>query len=290
MKPAYLILVAVLALGGAAPGAADTAGGPPEGLLRIYAAFSGASALDAWNDAAPDNYQFLGFGFSAEYGVLPWASLAVQWQPGVLLSAYSFRGPSGSLSDIRGFFRFGLLGEQALIKQDGLRLALLAGAAVPLPSLPDTGWEPGIRLWGALAGFSFDYLPLPLFQVNLSTTACYYPKQISGNPAFSRQSVDHPLDLRIELEPRFNFLLPRGIVLTLPAVYEFSPRSHVRGQALEDERHGLSLGLGYTIAIQDVSLPFEVGMKFLAPLYGVSGSRVQRIELTGKIDIPVGVR
>ena len=95
-----------------APLQADTAAGPGDGVLRTSAALSAASALDAWNDgAAAENFQSLAAGFSAEYGVLPWASLAASWNPGALISAYSFTGGSeGVLSDLRFSIRFALLG------------------------------------------------------------------------------------------------------------------------------------------------------------------------------------
>jgi hypothetical protein len=282
MKPVCLFFILAAALIPAAPLRADTAGGPPEGVLRTAASFSAASALDSWNDAAPDNYQFLGFGFSAEYGVLPWASLAVHWLPGALVSAYSFRGGSeGSFSDLRFSARFSLVNAQLI------RLDLSTGLSAPVPSEAGTAWEPGLRLWGASAGFSLDFLPLPFFQLNLAAAATYYPVQATDNPAFSRLAASHPLDFRAELEPRFNFLFPRGVVVTLPAVYEFSPRSSVRGRPLDDERHGLSLGLGGAMAVRDAPLPFEVGMKFLLPLYGLSGPRVHRAEFTARMDIPL---
>jgi hypothetical protein len=290
-KPRFRITVPQAALLAAAlllraPLSADTAEAPPQGVLRIDTALSAASALDAWG-AATENLQFIALGLGAEYGVLPWASLAVLWQPGALLAAYSPAVPAGSLSDLRFSLRFGLLGERALVKFNVLRLAVLAGLKAPLPSGGDTVWEPDTRLWGALAGFSLDYLPFRSFQVNLSGATLFNPEQATGNPAFSDQTVFHPLDIRCELEPRLNFLSPTSVVLTLPLVYEYSLPSRVRDRVVDDEQHSLSLGLGYTLAIRDFSLPFDVGMKFLAPVYGVNRPRFWRTELAVKLEIPL---
>ncbi|MDR1240102.1 MAG: hypothetical protein LBK27_08300, partial [Treponema sp.] len=63
--------------------------------------------------------------------------------------------------------------------------------------------------------------------------------------------------------------------------------STIREQAAGDGRHFLYLGLGYTIAVRDVSLPFEVRTRFLAPVFGTNQHLFQRVEISGKVEIPV---
>jgi hypothetical protein len=275
-------LLAVLTLA-AAHARADTAEGPPEGTLWTHPGFSAAFLPE--NDAGV--FHYLGLGLGAEYGVLPWASFAFNWRPGVLLWADTSEGPVGRVSDIAFRIRTGILGERALIKHPFFRLAFLAGINSPLPSGRDTLWEPGSRLWGALLGASFDYIPLPLFQVNFSASAALNPEQITANPAFARQFVSHPLDLRFELEPRFTYPVPNGVTVTLPLRYEMSAESKVRGVPLGDEGHVLSLGLGCAALIRKVPLPFEAGVKFLTPLYRVHRPNLMHLELYGKIEIPI---
>jgi hypothetical protein len=138
-----------------------------------------------------------------------------------------------------------------------------------------------------LSGLSLDFIPHQFFQLNAAASAALYPEQASDNPAFSRLAVSHPLDLSASLEPKFTYLTPSGIVLSLPVVYGYSAESSVRGRPLGDEQHLLSMGLGYTMAVNDVPLPFEVALRFLAPLYSTTGPRLQRLEFTGKMAIPV---
>jgi hypothetical protein len=264
-----------------APLPADTAEGPPEGVLWT------SLVISAPVEPNSGILDFLALGFDAEYGILPWASLDVNWRPGYLLSGYQSPDPAGSFSDFRLFFRFGLLGDRGLIRVKPLRLALIAGVDIPFPSEDQSLQEPDLHLWGLRGGLSLDYIPHPFFQVNLSGFASYYPEQASDNPAFLYQAVSHPLEIRAEAEPRFNYLVPSGLILTLPVVYEYSAESSVRGQALDDEGHLLSVGFGYTIAVHDPPLPFEVGVRYLVPVYDINRSRRQRLELTGKVMIPL---
>ncbi|MDR2159221.1 MAG: hypothetical protein LBP23_04030 [Treponema sp.] len=280
IRPAAVLAVLLLA---AAPLHPDTAEGPPEGALWVHAGISFVFTPDregVLHDAA--------LSLGAEYGVLPWASFSAHWRPGIILWADNSGGPAGRVSDIAFSIRTGLLGEGALITHSFLRLALLAGVNTPLPSGRDTVREPGPRLWGALLGVSFDYIPLSLFQVNFSAAAALNPEQASTNPAFRRGFVRHPLDLRLELEPRFAYPVPNGVIVTLPLRYEMSVESKVRGVSLGDEGHVLSLGLGCAALIRSVPLPFEAGVKFLAPLYRANRpDLIMHLELYGKIELPV---
>jgi hypothetical protein len=285
--PAFLLAALFFA---AMPLPADTAEGPPEGVLWTQTALSAEIALDRWDSGgrlANGNIQFVALGFGLEYGVLPWASLSAQWQPGVLLTSYTSSGPAGNASDFQFGLRLGLLGERAFIKLDFLRLALIAGVKSPLPSGEDAVWEPDLHLWGVKLGASLDYIPVDWFQLNCSGTVFLNPEQASNNAAFSRQTVNHPMDMTFELEPRFGLLSPNGVIFSLPIVYEFSPESEIRGNALGDERHFLHLGLGYTIAIRDTTLPFEVNTRLFVPLAGTNQLRLQRVEISGKIAIPI---
>jgi hypothetical protein len=283
----HLAAVLVTTLLFVSPLSADTAESPPEGVLWTSLVLSSTDAPISGDAVSSGSLDFLALGIGAEYGVLPWASLAADWRPGFLLSSHSSLGSTGSFSDFRLSLRLALLGSQALIRVNPFRLALIAGVTVPLPSADTGAWEPDLHLWGIRGGFSFDYIPHDLFQVNLAAVAVYYPEQASDNPAFSRQGVSHPLELRAELEPRLTYLTPSGVILALPLVYEYSAESTVRGQPLDDEGHLLSLGVGYTIAIRDIALPVEIGLRYLTPVYDVNHSRLQRLEFVVKTAIPL---
>jgi hypothetical protein len=284
---ALFSLLFALSLLAASPLRAESAEGPPEGVLWSSLSFSAAAAPDSGSSASPGNTDFAALGFGLEYGVLPWFSLSADWQPGFIISGYSSAGSAGSFSDLSFAFRFSLLGEQGLLKFKPLRLSLSAGLDVPLPSASDSAWEPDAHLWGALGQLSFDYLPSSFFQLSGSASVTFNPEQASDNPAFSRQAVFHPLDVRAELEPWFCYLNPGGVIFSFPVVYEFSQESSVREEGLGDGGHLLSMGFGYTIAMREFALPFEASLKFLAPLYGVNRSLFQRVELTGKVAIPL---
>jgi hypothetical protein len=282
-----LILLTLLILLAAPSLQAHSAETPPEGVLWTSLSLSAAAAPDTEGTIPPGPLQFSALGFALDYGVLPWASLSALWRPGVLLSAYTSQGPAGSVSDLRFALRLSLLGRQGLIRFNPLRLVLSAGVTAPLPSDPDSAWEPDTHLWAITGGLSLDFIPHQLFQLNGLVSASFFPEQASDNPAFFRQAVSHPLDLSVELEPKLTFLSPGGVILSFPLVYEFSAESSIRGLPLGDEQQLLSLGLGFAFAIREAALPFDLGLRFLAPFYHKNSPRLQRLELTGKIAIPL---
>jgi hypothetical protein len=282
-----VFFAAVLLLAAPAAGA-DTAERPSEGALWTGAGLSAAAGQSGWGVSGP--LQHIGLGFELEYGLIPWASVQAQWRPAVLLSGYSRSGSTGHLGDVQIGARFGILGEKdSLISLGFLRLTFAAGLKAPLPPGTGTAWEPDTHLWGAKVGLSCDYLAAPWFHLNLGAAALLSPEQASQNPNFTPRlrSVEHPLDLSIELEPRFRVLNPSGVIFSLPLVYEYSAETRIRETALGDGRHFLSLGIGYTMVIRNAALPFEVGMRCFMPLYGVNQIRLQRMEFTGKIEIPL---
>jgi hypothetical protein len=281
------LFAAVLFLCTAAFLSAETAETPPEGALWASAAFSAGAAPNSPSPTSPGNTDFLALGFAFEYGVLPWMSLSADWKPGVLISGYSAKGPAGSFSDFSFAFRLGLLGERALIKTRPFRLALTAGVKAPLPSADDGAWEPDAHLWSAQTAFSFDYLPLSIFQVNLSLSALLSPRQASDNPAFLRREVLHPLDLAVSLEPRFTFLNPDGVIVSIPLVYEYFAESSVRDKGLGDGGRLFSVGAGYVMALRKFPFPADVGLRFLFPAHSVNRPWSHRIELTVKVEIPI---
>jgi hypothetical protein len=267
---------------------AGTAERPSEGALWTGLGLSAAAGQGGWGVSGP--LQYAGLGFNLEYGIIPWASLRFQWRPGVLLSGYRGAGSTGRTGDLRAGARFGILGEKdSLIGLDFLRLVFTAGLKAPLGPGANTVWEPDSHLWGAQMGLSCDYLVSPLFHLNLEALALLNPEQASRNPNFTPRmaSVKHPLDLSLELEPRFRVLSPNGVIFSLPLVYEYAAETEVRGAGLGDGRHFLSLGFAYTIVVRDAALPFEAGLRCFVPLYGANQIRLQRVELTGRLEIPL---
>jgi hypothetical protein len=272
---------------------AETAEGPEEGVLWTRLDIAAATGHDGW-DAEGESFpedtfslNYLALGANLEYGVTPWASLYARWQPGYLYSVVIGEGDAGRMGDIQVGLRVGLLGERGLIKLGFLRLALLAGVKFPLPSGDDTVWEPDQRLWGADFGLSFDYIPCSWFQVNLSGDVLLNPEQISDNPAFNRQGVNHFMDTTFSVEPRFNILNPNGLMFGLPVVYEYSPESKHEGEGMGDERRFLWAGCSYTLLMRTISWPFEVSVQYLVPIDGMNQIKLQRLTLSGKVAIPI---
>jgi hypothetical protein len=285
-----VLLLVCLLLFAVSPLAAETAEGPAQGTLWARLNVSALTGHGGW-DAAGERIDgevlnYLAFGADLEYGVTPWVSLFGRWEPGYLHSAVAGAGEAGTMGDLRFGLRLGVAGERALIKTGFLRVAVLAGVKMPLPSGEDTAWEPGTRLWGAGFGLSVDYIPLPWLQVNLSGDVLVNPEQISDNPAYGRRGVDHALDMVFSLEPRLSILNPDGVILGLPVVYEYSPESERAGVGLGDERRLLSAGCSYTLAARSAAWPFEVTVKYLAPIDGMNRIREQRLSLSGKVEIP----
>jgi hypothetical protein len=291
--PGLLILAALMLPAAAFSVWAETAERPPQGVLWTGLGLSAAAGQTVWDAegrTGPGSLQYIALGFRAEYGVIPWASLSARWEPAALLSGLAGAGDVGRTGDFCLGLRLGILGDGGLFGQAGvLRLSVTAGAKAPLDPGADTVWEPDTHLWGANLGASCDYLVSQWFQLNLGATFFINPEQASRNPAYTSgiAKVNHPLDMKLELEPRFSILNPDGVVFTMPIVYDYAAETTVRDQAIGDGAHVISLGLGYTIVVQEAALPFEVGLHCYVPLYGVNHVRLPRVEMTGKIAIPI---
>jgi hypothetical protein len=262
------------------------------------AAAAGQDGWDAAGERRPEGsltegslpegaLNYLALGADLEYGVTPWVSLYARWQPGYFYSVVSGAGEAGRMGDLRFGFRLGLLGERGLIRIGFLRLALLAGVKVPLPSGDGSAWEPDTHLWGGGFGLSCDYIPYPWFRVSFSGDLLLNPEQFSDTPAFGRRGVNHVLDTAFVLEPRFTLLNPDGMMFGLPAVYEYSPESESSGQGLGDERHALWAGFSYTLVMRSIPRPFEVTVSYLIPVYGRNQAKIQRLTLSGRVGIPL---
>jgi hypothetical protein len=271
---------------------AEPAEGPDRGDLWIRAVLSSAAGQGGWDAAGESRPEgvlnYLAMGVEAEYGVTPWASLFGRWQPGYFYAAELGEGEAGKGGDFRFGLRLGLAGERALVKAGFLRAAVLAGVKAPFPSGEDTAWEPDTHLWGAGFGVLVEYIPCSWFQVKVSGDLVLSPEQISDNPAFGRRGVDHALDLSFAAEPRVSILKPDGVVVGLPVSYEYSPESTRGGEGLGDERRLWSAGCSYTLAARSAAWPFEVTVKYLVPVKGMNRIKEQRLELSGKVEIPLG--
>jgi hypothetical protein len=292
------LLSAALLLFASAPRAtAESAGLPPEGVLRSSVSLSAAAALSGWDaDGSFDSsrgLQYGAVGFGAEYGVTNWSSLGFNWQPGVLLSGLTGNGGVlGTLSDFSLGSRIGITGPGGLIPLSFLHTSLILGVHAPLPSTEDSVAEPDTHLWGMEGGLAADYIPVPWFLLNFSGIGRYSPRQASDNPAFLRRAVYHPLDTRFELEFQFRRLNPDGVILHIPVAYGYSMESARvlegdQGDGLNDQRQYLSVGMGYTMAVRSAPWPFELRFQFTTPVYGVNQSQTSEILLIGRVDIPI---
>ncbi|MDR1900182.1 MAG: hypothetical protein LBQ55_09255 [Treponema sp.] len=285
------------------PLAAEEASVLGENVLRITLApvvfgFAG----DEWDDQGQrkkfDGIGFYNMGLGAEYGVTGALTAFVQWAPGAnLWSDGPDGGEIGPLSDVFLGGKGQIIGGEGPVRREDMRLSAALAVKAPLPSGKNTVRELDSHLWGLAARAYYDYVFFPFFFLNGYTEFIYYPEQRADNPNFGSGRVYHPLDITIEIEPRFVWDVAEGIRLVagIPLTYRVAPETTLDGRGLGNDRHRFSIGPNAGIllsqfAVRDFSLPFELDLGFDIAAAGKNDAAINRFTLLIKLMPPLPAR
>jgi hypothetical protein len=271
--------------------AAEESGTPPEGTLRVLLGTAYGHGGHSWDSPLPGlrDLRYFGLGPGLEYGVTHWASVFVEWAPGVFPWGETADGKTGLFADPLLGLKLRIIGEQAPVAAEKSALSVALALKASLPSGPAAVREIDSHLWGLGLRLYYDYRFHPNFLLNVYAQLVYSPEQKSNNPAFDRQMVNHPLDAAFELEPRFRFPLSAGAVLggSLPLIFEFSPESQIYGTGLNDLRWYFTIGPAFTAAFPALKFPFEITVQYRPPIIGLNRSALHEVRLSGKVNFPL---
>lgn len=203
----FFAIALVLLLCGVMFVGADDAKVMPAGIGRFYVAPTFGFANNYFNEdgesksyaSGAGSMQLFNLGFALEYGIIDWITAALQWAPG--WNAWSdvdtvALGPDNDINangvaDLFLGAKLQFIGNQGLVENDMVRLALAPGVKIPLPG-PDfeEQWnnvsDPANKdpvtpanidkhVLGAGARLYFDYVINEKFFINLYSEFIGYP-------------------------------------------------------------------------------------------------------------------
>jgi hypothetical protein len=134
-----------------------------------------------------------------------------------------------------------------------------------------------------------------MFYLNGYLEGIYYPKQVAQTPNFRHGNANHPLDITMELEPRFVFELPgpeMELRCGIPLRYTVSPWYDYDGLGLPDGYgdvykeavHHFSVGVFFTTAFVGMQYPFDITVKYMAAVAGRNDRPIHQVSLTGRVN------
>jgi hypothetical protein len=302
------LLVAVVALC-----FADDALVLPKGVMRVYLTGAYAFANEGWDENGDKqdltnalfgdiSNRLFNIGGAVEFGVIDWISAAVQWAPGwnVWSSLPNANVPADKATangpaDIFAGAKIQIIGENAPIANETLRLAVAPGVKIPLPG-PDFSKEytkafvdgdkwiietPDRHVLGAGGRAYFDYVVNKMIYVNLYSEFIYFLKTIKredvsfgdwyavslGAP---NSDVDFGYDLTLEAEPHFEMMLGGSrLGFGLPVTFNTSPDIKYNGTEQPDTAsYLLSVSPNVSLFLMKFFLPTELKLGYTLPLVG----------------------
>jgi hypothetical protein len=261
--------------------------------LRATLSPSFGTQIEEWEGVKGGKASLFNFGLGVEYGVRDWISAQALWIPGVnVWSAMENSREYGYFNDMFLGGKVGILGPRGLVKAENMRLSAALGIKAPFPSKTDGDWEEDRHLWGSAARVYYDYIFTDLFYLNGYIEGIFYPEQAAHTPNFSGRQVYHPLDMTIELDPRFRYGLPGpGMELSwgFPLTYTMSPWINLNREETEKEEiHRFSAGVFFTAAFVRMKCPFDLTVKYVAPVVGTNDRPIHRVSLTGRVNFDLG--
>jgi hypothetical protein len=193
------------------------------------------------------------------------------------------------LNDIYTGLKVGILGKGALLTGlPFLRFSSSLGLKIPIMSIlevneePDRTekvQEPSQLLWGTALGLYLDLIPSDFFLVNFFVQGIYYPEQRSWNTAFDSESVNHPIDIIGEIEPRFS--VPAGPVvlnISVPVRVQYAPIMNSNDEAATNQ-YCFSVGGHIGVYFPNIHTPVEIALAYNAPVKGQNADPVHKISL-----------
>jgi hypothetical protein len=266
----------------------------PENVLSLtFSPVTLSIADKSWDGSGRITDQgriFINAGLAVDYGAASWLSPFARWMPGLTMWSSTDAGPLGYGGDFLLGIKAQILGAQAPLKNENMRLAAAAALRVPLPSRKDGAGEISGHLWGAGFTVFYDYIFSSYFSLNTSAEIFYNPEQWTDNPNFGTGRINSPVDFSFTLEPRTSFPLGDGSLILeggLPFAYSLSAAAVRYGEIMQDSRHNFSLGPDFSLAFTKTKLPFELGLGYRVSLVGINDFASHTVMLRGKIYIPL---
>jgi hypothetical protein len=294
MKKTALFLPLVLAC--LLPARADDAIMPGERVLDISLPFRFGIAQHYWDGnsvwqsaAGP---RALSAGLELEYGVVPWLSVFALW-PGINMYSQIDGEPGGLFGDLVLGLEGGILGPGAplpALQTRDMRLGTALRLKAPLPSRDGSAGETDLHLWGTGLKVSWDYIFFPMFYLNAAAEFFYYPRQWANNPNVGGEGrIDLPLELRFELEPHGVFAIKDGFAVLsvgLPFRYHMFSQSSFNGIQEDNDQHRFNIGVSFG-ALFMTAIPFEINLRYDAPVAGIHDFASHIISLSGTLRLPL---
>jgi len=253
--------------------------------LRITVAPSFGFQAQEWDGMEVGKVMAFSTGLGFEYGINNWFAVQALWLPGFNAWSYYDAGKYGYFSDSFFGLKAGILGGQGLIANRVFRVAVAAGLDLPLPSWHDSEREGDKHLWGSVFQVYYDILCYPVFYLNFFAEIAYYPEQRVIGPNYETRSVDHPLEITFELEPRFKHEVGRGITLHwgIPLNFFVAPFVNQNDDDAPGPQISFNPGMFFTAAFADFKVPFDISLSYVAPAAGKNIEPVHRVSLLGRI-------
>jgi hypothetical protein len=269
---------------------------PGERVLEITLPFRFSAAPHLWDDGCQwqsfSGPTMVSAGLELAYGVNPWLSTFARWAPGVHMFSQMDGEPYGLFGDLILGLQGRVLGPGAALpalQKENMRLATAFRLKAPLPSRAESVGETDLHLWGTGLEVTWDYVFSPLFYLNLAADFFYFPPQWSVNPDLGGEGrINLPVELKFEMEPHGVFPVKGGaavLSLGFPFRYHMFVRSSFDEIPEELIRFRLSLGTSFG-ALFMTPIPFELKLRYDAPLGGMNDFAAHAVTLSGTLQIP----
>jgi hypothetical protein len=293
--PALLLALALF------PAAGEEAELLPAGNLRAHLAPLAGFQVQEWEGWVEGGKTTLfNIGMGIEYGVKDWINIQALWMPGVNAWSSMEDGTEyGYFNDMFIGGKAGIFGPSGLVKSNKMRLSAALGIKVPFPPKNEETQEGDHHLWGSVLRVYCDYIFTGVFSLTGYLEGVYYPRQMTNMRNFFNGAAYHPLDITVELEPRFRHkLAEQGMELRwgLPVTYMVSPWydydglgfSGELGDKMKEPVHRFSVGAFFTAAFVRMAYPFDITVKYTAPVAGRNARPIHQVSLIGRVNFTIG--
>jgi len=239
-----------------------------------------------------------------ELGIVDQVTFGVKWAPGYYIwsdISTSDKMKMTGAADLEVGAKAQIVGSQGFAKSDAVRVALSAGAIVPLDKYDDAG-----ELASAMAGDDFrlasasyaqtfgfggkldaDYVLNKMFFFNLHGELKYYLKgEVSAGFMSPKVDTEYGLVMVGEFEPHAEFALGESASLNigLPVTFTTNGENTYAGTK-DDSSAGQLLVLGPSLSLMTKlgALPVEAQVQYSLPLMGKYDTAMSTLSLQLKI-------
>jgi hypothetical protein len=281
----------------------------PKGVFRarvIPSYTMGSQEFDADGnkvDAGMD-IKVIALSGAFELGIVDQVTFGVKWAPGYYIwsdVSTSDKMKMAGAADLEIGAKAQILGNQGFVKSDAARVALSAGAIVPLDKYDEAG-----EFANAMAGNDFrltspsyaqtfgfggkldaDYALNEMFFFNLHGELKYYLKgEVSAGFLSPKVETEYGLVMVGEFEPHAEFALGESASLNIGVPVTFSANGANTFAGVEDDTSAaqvLTLGPSLSLMTKLGALPVEAQVQYSLPLMGKNVAAMSTLSLQLKI-------